>query len=275
MPRFDYFNPMFRIAIITVLIIAGCTEPVPRNVSSGIESVDFTFLQEQNKLYFSIELSDLQSNPDTVYVEWFGNDSSRSPDTLTLWDDGSHGDILINDGVWTLEISNTVSQELTYTVSSQTTGNVYCRAIVEFSGESSNLLGVFLLGNRIPEILAITAPDTVSLPDTSNVSTTFLVTCKVYDANGSDDIRRVSFLSYLSEKDSLMNGGNAIDLIDDGGIGSYSGDEAADDQIYSITVNLKKTATLGTYLWVFQAQDQSLAYSRKDSHYIVVEPYGQ
>lgn len=269
-----YFHRMRLIAATVLFLFSACTDPLPSDIETGIETVDFSFLQEENRLYFSIRLTDTAASPDTVFVEWFGSDTSNAPDTLGLADDGSEGDILSGDAVWSREVGNTAGN-LANPVSIQMTGTVYCRGHAVIGGTAYSLDASFSLGNLIPRIVDITAPDTVALPPSANVSTTFLVECEVYDANGADDIRRVSFKSYLAENDSAMNGGNAIEMVDDGGVGSYSGDETADDQIYSVTVNLPVTAVLGTYLWVFQAQDQSLEYSVKDSHYIVVEPYSE
>lgn len=270
-----YFISMRRIAIISVLLVIACTETPPGSDPGFIEGVEFNFLQEQNRLYFAVELSSSFTDPDTVFMVWYGLNLANDPDTVPLYDDGSNGDIISDDNVWSIEIDNSSGTFLSLPLQQGATGTVYCTGIARLGNNTFSLDNEFSLGNIIPSIVGISAPDTVQLPPTSSVTTTFLVTCEVYDANGSDDIRRVSFKSYFAENDSAMNSGNAIEMVDDGGIGSYSGDALADDQIYSVTVNLPITAKLGKYRWVFQAQDNSLAYSVRDTHYITVEPYPQ
>lgn len=269
-----YFTSMRRITIIILSFLIACTKAPPGSNPDYIEAVNFTFLQELNQLYFSVSLSSTASNPDTVFIEWFGLDISNEPDTLPLYDDGTNGDILSGDNVWTIEIENSADTLLSHPIQQGSSGTVYCTGKAISGSSEYSLDGEFSLGNIIPRIVSITAPDSVNLPPSSTVTTTFLVTCEVFDANGPDDIRRVSFKSYFAENDSAMNDGIAFEMADDG-VKYNSGDVTAGDQIYSVTVILPVTAKLGTYLWVFQAQDNSFAYSLRDSHYITVEPYNQ
>ena len=268
----NYFQPMRWLSLAILFLLGACTEPLPIENTDYIESVNFSFLQEENSLFMAVGLSNDNAIPDDIFIEWYATDLSNQPDTITLYDDGSNGDIIANDNVWSREMLNIVGSELSLIVSQAASDKVYLTGKANENGIQHSKDGEFSLGNIIPVILSITAPDTVSLPPSASVDTTFLVECEVFDANGADDIRRVSFKSYLAENDSIMNNGVAIELVDDGGASSYSGDKTADDQIYSITVRLPNTAATGSYRWVFQAQDQSLAYSIKDTHMILVEP---
>ena len=141
----------------------------------------------------------------------------------------------------------------------------------------------FYLGNIIPIILSISAPDTIFLPDSGGVRS-HLVTASVHDANGLDDIRRVGFVSYHVEGDSFLNEGNIINLYDDGSeVIIYepnftSGDEVANNGEYSFGVLVfgpdnpdpVKTKT-GTFDWIFEAMDMASTYSDTVIHRIIVQ----
>ena len=142
----------------------------------------------------------------------------------------------------------------------------------------------FYLGNIIPIIVSISAPDTIFLPDSGGV-TFELVKARVHDANGLDDIRRVGFVSYYVDDSTFLNEGNIINLYDDGSeVIIYepnftSGDEVANDGEYSFEVLVfgpgnpnpaLKTKT-GTFNWIFEAMDMANTYSDTVFHRIIVQ----
>jgi hypothetical protein len=152
------------------------------------------------------------------------------------------------------------------------------------NGASFMVEDSFSLGNIIPQIVHIAAPDTIVRPSDSGVIFE-LVKAKVHDANGLEDIRRVGFVSYHVEGDSFLNEGNIINLYDDGSeVIIYepnftSGDVEADDGTYSFRIPVfgpgnpdpaLQTKT-GTFDWIFEAMDMANTYSDTVIHRIIVQ----
>ena len=143
----------------------------------------------------------------------------------------------------------------------------------------------FYLDNIIPQIETITAPDTIFLPESGSVIFQ-LVTAKVKDANGPNDIRRVGFFSYHVDESTFLNEGNIINLYDDGSeVILYepnftSGDEDANDGTYSFKIPVfgpgnsdpELETKTGEFWWIFDAVDMANTHSNPDTHTVVVEP---
>ena len=69
----------------------------------------------------------------------------------------------------------------------------------------------------------------------------------------------------------MMNNGNPILLLDDGSGTSGSGDLQKSDGTFSRNISISENALVGTYHWIFEAQDQSNAYSDTVKRTIVVK----
>ena len=130
----------------------------------------------------------------------------------------------------------------------------------------------FTIGNIRPEIVSITVPSTITRPESNpdpNKSNTikFLLTAKVTDGNGADDVKRVFFKSYDATRElwrtDLKGDQILFNLYDDGTGDSGSGDLQSGDNTYSLNVFIIDTTAVGTYHWYFQAQDFSNAYSEE------------
>jgi len=272
--------------ILTAVIFWGCpgststTDPEP-----PVGELQFTYLQNDQILYFAIDVATSHRNSPlaTAALNWFGTDTTNTPDYLLLNDDGISGDIIKNDYLYSLKEPND-SLTLMNPISSSDTGRVYVEFQATYGNGSSFMVqDSFYLGNIIPIILSISASDTIFLPDSGGVRS-HLVTASVHDANGLDDIRRVGFVSYHVEGDSFLNEGNIINLYDDGSeVIIYepnftSGDEVANNGEYSFGVLVfgpdnpdpLKTKT-GTFDWIFEAMDMANTYSDTMIHRIIVQ----
>ena len=285
--KFQYFNPMRTcFLIITALIFWGCHDSASTPDSDlPVGELQFTYLQNDQILYFAIDVATSHRNSPlaTAALNWFGTDTTNTPDYLLLKDDGTNGDIIENDDLYSLKVIND-ALTLMNTISSSDTGKVYAEFQATYGNGSSFMVqDSFYLGNIIPIILSISAPDTIFLPDSGGVRS-HLVTASVHDANGLDDIRRVGFVSYHVEGDSFLNEGNIINLYDDGSeVIIYepnftSGDEVANNGEYSFGVLVfgpdnpdpLKTKT-GTFDWIFEAMDMASTYSDTVIHRIIVQ----
>ena len=272
---------------LCALIFWGCPDSASTtDTDSPLGELQFTFLQEDQILYFAIDVApNVKGNSlETAVVYWFGTDttSTRTADYLLLNDDGISGDILKNDDLYSLKVINNT---LTQNPIDNDTGRVYLDFEATYENNASFMVqDSFYLGNIIPIIVSISASDTIFLPDSGGV-TFELVKARVHDANGLDDIRRVGFVSFYVDDSTFLNEGNIINLYDDGSeVIIYepnftSGDVEANDSTYSFRIpvfgpgNLDpalKTKT-GTFDWIFDAMDMANTYSDTVIHRIIVQ----
>lgn len=268
----------FRILTIGIIVfIFSCEKASQAEDSYPISEVDFVFLQSSNKLFISAHAeTGFQGGAlDSVMVLWKGIDSSNIADTIRLLDDGTYGDLIGKDDIYSRKIQN-LSSFLKNTIPVSAKDSVFLSIMGIYSGKKLTESSTFLLGNIRPKLGTVFVPDTVSrpLPNTDpNITNTvkFSVTAVVSDPNGLDDIKRVLFRSYHVELDSMMSSGNPILLYDDGTGTDGSGDLQKGDGTFTTTILMTENATLGTYEWTFEAQDFSNAYSDTVKKVLVVQ----
>lgn len=87
------------------------------------------------------------------------------------------------------------------------------------------------------------------------------------DSDGQADVLKVYFNSF--KPDGSPATGNPFLLYDDGNFNNH-GDSYAGDGIYSLTISLPSTTTIGTYRFEFHAVDRSLDSSKVLIHTIQV-----
>jgi hypothetical protein len=279
--------------IITALIFWGCPDSASTtDIDSPLGELQFTFLQDDQILYFAIDVASsyrtFSLDTTSTKLKWFGTDKTDTLlfDLIKLNDEGTSGDILKDDGLYSRKIIND-SLALSYPIEyDSSAGKVYLEFQATY-GNGSTTFRVedsFSLGNIIPIIVSISASDTIFLPDSGGVKFD-TVRATVHDANGLDDIRRVGFVSYHVDDSTFLNEGNIINLYDDGSeVIIYepnftSGDVEADDGTYSFRIPVfgpgnpdpaLQTKT-GTFDWIFEAMDMSNTYSDTVIHRIIVQ----
>ena len=241
-----------------------------------LSNFNFAFLQASEKFYFSINASRSFNNSklDSVVAVWMGTDSSSVPDTIKLFDDGTLGDIIPNDNIFSRRIANSSSVLSNVVINPiPSRDNLYASIVAVYGNTVKSIpKRSFTIGNIRPEILSITVPSTITRPASNpdpNKSNTikFLLTAKVTDGNGADDVKRVFFKSYDATREvwrtDLKGDQILFNLYDDGTGDSGSGDLQSGDNTYSLNVFIIDTTAVGTYHWYFQAQDFSNAYSEE------------
>ena len=284
-----YFKIIKNIFIIffSFIIYHGCEGSSSSSViENPLGDLQFTYLQDDRVLYFAIEVeSSVNRSPlESTVLLWYGTDTTVSPDNLLLNDEGESGDIIKGDELYSLKVLND-SLFLSNPISLNDTGKVHMKFQATYGNGSSFMIrDSFFLGNIIPQLVSVSASDTIIRPSDNSVIFE-LVTARAHDANGLNDIRRVGFVSYHVEGDSFLNKGNLINLYDDGGeIVIYepnftSGDLNANDGIFSFRVPVfgagntdpsLQTKT-GTFNWIFDAMDMSNTYSDTVIHRVIVE----
>ena len=269
---------------ILALVYLACSDEKNQNSEDPILDPSFSFLQDVNKLYFSVTVGSVyQGNSlDGVVVLWYGINLGSPADTISLYDLGTNGDIIMNDDIFSRKISNNLpglKNDLT-----DATGRVYMEYVATFGSEFVTLRDSVLIGNIIPRIESVVADTVIQRPSDATVSL-HLIKAQVFDADGLDNIKWVGFTSYHVEGDSMMNSGSPIYLHDDGSeIILYepnitSGDSAKGDGLYSFRIPVYGTGfedpnfqtKSGTFKWRFQAQDKANDYSNMVEHEIVIQ----
>ena len=269
---------------ILAFVYLACSDEKNQDSEDPILNPSFSFLQDVNKLYFSVTVGSVyQGNSlDGVVVLWYGINLGSPADTISLNDLGTNGDIIMNDDIFSRKISNNLpglKNNLT-----DATGRVYMEYVATFGSEFVTLRDSVLIGNIIPRIESVVADTVIQRPSDATVSL-HLIKAQVFDADGLDNIKWVGFTSYHVEGDSMMNSGSPIYLHDDGSeIILYepnitSGDSAKGDGLYSFRIPVYGTGfedpnfqtKSGTFKWRFQAQDKANDYSNMVEHEIVIQ----
>ena len=243
----------------------------------------FTFHQDLNKLYFAIKVESKYESKtlDSVVVYWYGTSKENSPDIINLNDSGSSGDIISNYNIYVLKISN--NSNILNPLNDHT-GNVFVDYNAIFGDEIITIEDTFMIGNIIPRIESVSAPDTITRSSDATVSL-YLISAQVFDADGIETIKWAGFTSFHIEGDSLMNNGNYIYLYDDGSDeilyepNITSGDSIRGDGIFSFRIPVYGTGFTdpsfqtrsGTFNWRFLTQDLANEYSQIYEHEIVIQ----
>jgi len=265
--------------LLLIILFSGCgvEDNNDTTVSSYISGTQFNFHQDINKLYIHTEiLPDFNGKIlDNVFVEWLGTKKGNNPDTLALFDDGTQGDIIFGDNIYTTKFLNDSS--IIKNVLGEDSGSVYLNVVAQYVGNTFEQLDSFKIGNIIPRIVDISLPDTITR-QLGNVITLHTIQATAFDADGLNDIRWVGFTSRHFKNtngdiiDTLLNRGNYVYLYDDGSEvfifpSLTSGDSIAYDGIYTTklpiygvgsTVDQTKT---GVIRLEFIVQDKEDEYS--------------
>ena len=262
--------------VMSMILFFSCEDTEIPQEPDPLSNFNFAFLQASEKFYFSINASRSFNNSklDSVVAVWMGTDSSSVPDTIKLFDDGTLGDIIPNDNIFSRRIANSSSVLKNVVINPIPSRDNLYASIVAIYGNTVKSIPKrsFTIGNIRPEIISITVPSTITRPASNpdpNKSNTikFLLTAKVTDGNGADDVKRVFFKSYDATREvwrtDLKGDQILFNLYDDGTGDSGSGDLQSGDNTYSLNVFIIDTTAVGTYHWYFQAQDLSNAYSEE------------
>ena len=89
-------------------MIFSCDEPKKDDVVSILSDSQFTFHQDENKIYFAINAAKTMNGIqiDSVTLDWYGSSRSNAKDVITLNDDGLNGDILMSDDLYSIKLLN-------------------------------------------------------------------------------------------------------------------------------------------------------------------------
>lgn len=278
-----YFIKVFLLKIC-FLFIFSCEEVVNNSEVVPISDSQFTFHQDINKIYFAVHVENIFNGNllDSIVVDWYGDSRTNTKDVLKLYDDGTNGDIIMSDDFYSLKIFN--DSTTIENILKDDSGYVFLDFNAVYGSEVITLSDSNKIGNIIPRILSINAPDTITRPDDATIILE-TIGVEVFDADGLETIKWVGFTSYHVDGDSAMNNGNYIYLYDDGSdIILYepnitSGDEIKGDGVFSFRIPIYGVGfsepgfqtKAGNFIWKFSAQDISNEYTNQIDHAIIIQ----
>ena len=178
-----------------------------------------------------------------------------------LFDDGSTGDQTAGDGIYTIE---TTTEFASWKFG---TYHIFITAFDSKQKASESFFTVIPWAKielgLTPELLNLSAPDTIVRPSTGDKS--ILLSIEASDPDHNNDVKEVFFYS-KKPNGEYANSGNPFNLYDDG----LSGDISAKDNIFSLIIWITSANDFGNYVFEFQARDYSDLISNKIIHTITV-----
>jgi len=237
------------------------------NTSPVIETFDVPAeidVKQNTDYLITATINDPQGLDDilTVNLDLYSSTSTLANFSETLRNDGEEGDEIANDAVYSYSLNSKFSRDV---VGKFTARIQVIDAAQNKSRPVTKIIDVIKSDNDPPVLFNLVAPDTMRLLTNKSATATLMVS--VSDPQGLDDIREVYFNSY--KPDGNPSTGNPFKLLDDGNT-SQSGDETANDGIYSITIVLPSTTPTGDYLFIFEAVDNQDFKSETKEHTITV-----
>ena len=283
----QFYNFLIKMILLMSLILFSCSETEPIYYESPISNTTFTFMQDQNTVYFSANFEDeYQSEKlDSTFVRWYGPDISGDFDVIVLNDSGVNGDIIAGDNIFSRKIQN--SSLARNPITDLDTSFLFADFTAVYGdAKFIGLLDSAKIGNLIPKIINIFADTLIVRPEGRNINL-IKVKAMVTDGDGNETIKWVGFTSFSLRDNEMMNNGNMIYLYDDGNTEILyppdftSGDSAKGDGIYTFkipiygdgfgTEPLDDTTRTGPFRWRFSVQDMANDYSQTVDHVIIIQ----
>ena len=247
----------FHILFLFAILFWACPGPTGETDPNTITNQQFTFHQDINQLYYGVTVEETYTleNLSKVSINWYGTSRSNPPDTLTLYDDGTNGDILMGDGLHGLKIVND-STNIT-NILGDDSGHVYMDFVATYKTETVTVSDSFRIGNIIPRFLSISFPDSMPHPTEPNYYAIDSIFVSVFDPYGLKDIRSC-YLMLKKPDGSFANNGQPIYLKDDGVKSSENisiWDSKANDGIFTRLITIGYENPLGKYYGIFYLYD--------------------
>ena len=283
---FIYQNNFLLKFTFLFFIFFSCLDPDRIPPDNPISNPEFTFMQDQNKVYFSANFQEEYQGEtlDSTFVRWYSSSLALGFDAVALNDDGVNGDIIEGDNIFARKISN---ESLNRAITDADTGFLFADFTAIYGGGNYvGLLDSAKVGNLIPKIINVIADTLINRPEGRNINL-IKVKAEVIDGDGNETIKWVGFTSFSLRDNEMMNNGNMIYLYDDGGTEILyppdftSGDSARDDGIYTFKIPIygegfgseedDDTTRTGAFRWRFSAQDMANDYSQTVDHVIVIQ----
>ncbi len=125
---------------------------------------------------------------------------------------------------------------------------------------------VYIVGRNYPPRL-----DNLVFPDTVSIGETFIFHVEASDPDGANDLAGVYYNAYDPNGNLVINNDGISDFpMSDNGDTQISGDEVADDQIYTMKLTFPENTPTGAWRFDFYAIDRARAKSEIISHTFTV-----
>ncbi len=174
-----------------LLSIMGCPGgDFTDDETDSLNDLQFNYHQGLNNLYFSVQVesSYLGKKLQAVQALYFGFDTTQTADTLALNDAGITGDIISDDDVFSIKVSND-SNYVTYVLEPADTGKVYIKYLAQFGTVIKEQMTSFKMGNQGHRILSVSMPDTMRRRSGDSVVVGTIVV-SLTDPDGHEDVQR-------------------------------------------------------------------------------------
>ncbi len=243
----------YALIVLTVLMMSwSCEKKAPVEIQLSEPTLAGRSLpaaisqHDSAAVFFMVKVQDPQGLDNVQQVEIFLNQQNQTVSSGLMWDDGNNGDIIAYNGTFTYTI---IPKE-----SSLIPGDLQVSFLAhDADGHSSAELcdTVLVVGDSVantpPQVLAVSAPDTIS----RSSQATYLMTATVTDQQGLSDITRVFFNSFRPNGSPAT--GNPFSMYDTG----INGDAQQGDGVYSFQFSISPSNDLGDYRFEIQAQDKA------------------
>ncbi|MBN2090572.1 hypothetical protein JW964_13255 [candidate division KSB1 bacterium] len=268
-------NKLFILFIILPFLYLACDEKiptVPENLDPQIKKIEIpdSMYVKSSRLYvMHVEVFDEQGveNIALVSAAIIEIQSNRVIQTDTLLDNGTDGDIIPGDGVFSKIINPAFAAGKGGSYQFET------RAVDQENHSASQVVSPIVIfdqaENLSPQISQAVVPENIYLTD----STLQFISIKVSDPQGLADIQEVFCQIFNPQEPANPN--VVVNLQDAG----QDGDAAAGDGIYSALISIDFTQNkVGTFSFRFQARDKAknlsspLVKTSKVANYLNVPP---
>jgi hypothetical protein len=262
-------------SLFALLIFFGCEKEYDSLIDPSLSKYQvletssfnyFIITPEQSSATIFVRINSAE-DISTIYIDLYSSENKKlNANPIILYDNGNlteNGDSIAGDLIY----SNKFNFD-----SSLPIGQYSVRFYIIDKANTVKLTAVqyFYFNNgkeNVPPVISnLTAPDTLHL---GSSTVTVKLSIKAEDANGLNDIAMVYFQSYRPDG---TTSGNRFQLYDDGGLVAVpsSGDETANDGIFTLVIQMQPNTQKGTWRFEFEAVDRSDALSNKIIHHLVV-----
>ncbi len=247
---------------VTIAVLPGSRGSSPRIlqiVFADSIRIDSTY---DVQLLATVEDENGLATIDRVEAAFYRSTAATPELKLRLNDDGQSDDGIAGNGIFGAEIISSASgfvraAYLLRVIAIDQNGNRSKAGVKTFFTTKP--------GEIAPEILSVTAPDTIS----RSAGEPIVLNAQVIDRNGLDDIRLVIFNTF--KPDGTPSSGNPFSLRDDGVKDALGfGDATAGDGEYTAVISIDAANATGNYRFEFQAEDKTGLKSEKVNHILTV-----
>lgn len=236
--------------LLAALIMSGCDDipsgvidVQPVQVNSHITTAPDNFVYNPIDSTFVTSIySDKKENLSVTLVVLDPDGRKLFPSPIVLEDNGADGDTVKGDGIYSARLKFSKSYP-----NGKYTLEYYLTAEGSQKKSFLHYLNYFNGQQNYPPVIS-----ELSMPDTIAAGVPLVIVLKVFDANGLDDIKRVSFIFYKPDGTAS----DPVNMFNDGNT-DRDGDQIAGDDLYSYKNPFPESAKGQYRKFEFFAEDRN------------------